>query len=924
MIEVRYDRGVYLPNNDIWLDPSDAKPFAFVSHAHSDHIAPHDEIIVSERTARLMQARLPGERNEHVLNFGEKTTVRGLDVTLIPAGHIFGSAQFFLETESGSLLYTGDFKLRPGRSAEPAEWRHAETLIMETTFGLPRYRFPPTEEVIGQIVAFCRDALETGAVPVLLGYSLGKAQEILCALSGAGLTPMLHGTVHRMTRIYEQFGQSFCDYERYNANQIAGKVLICPPSANRSRMLEKIGEKRVAMISGWAVEPSAIYRYQVDAAFPLSDHADYTDLLRYVDLVKPERVLTLHGFAAEFARDLRERGIEAWALSEDNQMELKLDRPGNARVSRVGCGVSPQQAFSETTADRKVRDGEDAIAPAAAGRDACAPQSEFAAFASVGEAITATPAKLGKVRLLAEYLRTLNPDQLAIATIYFTGKPFPQNDLRTVQAGWAVIHRALMSAAKLTEPEFRRIATSHGDAGKTALEALEARTIPEPFTLAESRDLFDTLHKTRGPLAKTELLQKRFARLSAREGQYLVKILTGDLRIGLREGLVEEAIATAFSAPVDEVKEANMLLGDLGQAAVLASKGELQSAELSLFRSIKSMLASPEPTAEAIWARFGGAEENKTVYVEDKFDGIRAQLHRGTGRVEIFSRDLRRMTDQFPELADQARQFKDDIILDGEIMAFEHGKKLTFFDLQKRLGRKHEGADLFATASADVPVVFVAFDLLWKNGESFLRRPLRERREALRGLKLPSGFQIAEVYPAHSADEIEAAFQQARRRFNEGLMVKDPESIYSPGRRGMFWFKLKKELATLDVVVVAAELGHGKRNHVLSDYTFAVRDETSGELLTIGKAYSGLTDVEIAELTEHFKKQTISNRGRYREVKPDTVLEIAFDSIQPSTRHESGLALRFPRIKAVRRDKTADAIDTLAYARSLMNERASK
>jgi DNA ligase-1 len=901
VIEVRYDRGVYLPQQEIWLDPADAKPFAFVSHAHSDHIAPHDEIIVSERTARLMEARLPGERNEHVLNFGEKTTVRGLDVTLIPAGHIFGSAQFFLETESGSLLYTGDFKLRPGRSAEPAEWRHAETLIMETTFGLPRYRFPPTEEVVGQIVAFCRDALETGAVPVLLGYSLGKAQEILCALSGAGLTPMLHGTVHRMTRIYEQFGQSFCEYERYKANDVAGKVLICPPSVNRSAMLEKIPEKRVAMISGWAVEPSAIYRYQVDAAFPLSDHADYTDLLRYVDLVKPKRVLTLHGFAAEFARDLRERGLEAWALSEENQMELTLEKT----VSPVVAGVSP------------------ASEPIAAGT-AASTGSEFNAFAEVGEAIAATPAKLEKVRLLAEYLRTLNPVQLAIATIYFTGKPFPQSDLRTVQAGWAVIHRALMSAAKLTEPEFRRIATSHGDAGKTALEALEARTNPEPFALAESRELFDALHKTRGPLAKTELLQKRLARLSAREGQYLVKILTGDLRIGLREGLVEEAIAAAFSAPLDEVKEANMLLGDLGQAAVLASKGELQSAELSLFRPIKSMLASPEPTAEAIWARFGDVEENKTVYVEDKFDGIRAQLHRGTGRVEIFSRDLRRMTEQFPELGDQARQFEDEIILDGEIMAFEHGKKLTFFDLQKRLGRKHEGADLFATASADVPVVFVAFDLLWMNGDSFLRRPLRERREALRSLKPPSGFQIAEVYPAHSADEIETAFQQARRRFNEGLMVKDPESIYSPGRRGMFWFKLKKELATLDVVVVAAELGHGKRNHVLSDYTFAVRDETSGELLTIGKAYSGLTDVEIAELTEHFKKQTISNRGRYREVKPDTVLEIAFDSIQPSARHESGLALRFPRIKAIRRDKTVDAIDTVAYARSLMDERASK
>jgi DNA ligase-1 len=412
------------------------------------------------------------------------------------------------------------------------------------------------------------------------------------------------------------------------------------------------------------------------------------------------------------------------------------------------------------------------------------------------------------------------------------------------------------------------------------------------------------------------------AKISAREGQYLVKILTGDLRIGLREGLVEEAIASAFNVALDEVKEANMLLGDIGETALLARRGELQRAELSLFRPIKCMLASPEPTAEAIWARFAPQPEAegaaaRTVYVEDKFDGIRAQLHRGAGRVEIFSRDLRRMTDQFRELAEQAEKFEDELILDGEIMAFEQGKKLTFFDLQKRLGRKSEGADLFATPSAEVPVAFVAFDLLWKNGRSFLRQPLRERREFLRGLKLPPQFQIAETYPARSAEEIEEAFQLSRRRLNEGLMVKDPESLYSPGRRGLFWFKLKKELATLDVVVVAAELGHGKRNHVLSDYTFAVRDEATGQLSTIGKAYSGLTDVEIAELTEHFKKQTIANRGRYREVKPDVVLEIAFDSIQPSTRHSSGLALRFPRIKAIRRDKGVDAIDTLAYARTL-------
>ncbi len=375
-----------------------------------------------------------------------------------------------------------------------------------------------------------------------------------------------------------------------------------------------------------------------------------------------------------------------------------------------------------------------------------------------------------------------------------------------------------------------------------------------------------------------------------------------------------------------------MLLGNIGQTALLASRTELARAELTPFRPIKCMLATPEPTAQAIWERFGDAAGTKrelassapgTVYLEDKFDGIRAQLHRSAQQVEIFSRDLRRITNQFPELADQARNFREELIIDGEIIAFEKGRELTFFDLQKRLGRRSDGGDLFAHAAADVPVAFVIFDLLWLNGRSLLKTPLHARRRHLSSVQLPSHFQIARVVPAHSAAEIEQTFQQARRRLNEGLMIKDPESFYLPGNRGMFWFKLKKELATLDVVVVGAEFGHGKRNNVLSDYTFAVRDEITGKLLPIGKAYSGLTDPEIAELTEHFKQNTIADRGRYREVKPDVILEIAFNAIQPSTRHASGLALRFPRIKAIRPDKNVDSIDTLQYARELAGQRAN-
>jgi DNA ligase-1 len=906
MIEVRYERGVHLPRQDLWLDPSDPKRFAFVSHAHSDHIAPHQEIIVSERTARLMQSRLAGSRKEHILPFGEKRNVRGVDVMLLPAGHIFGSAQSLLFSGNETLLYTGDFKLRSGKSAEPAEWRKADTLIMETTFGLSRYRFPPTQQVIDQIITFCQETIDDGEVPVLLGYSLGKAQEILCSLDGAGLTPMLHGSVYRMTRIYEQFGQSFCKYLRYNANDVAGKVLICPPSANHSHMLDKIARKRVAMISGWAIDPNAIYRYQVDKAFALSDHADYDDLVRYVELVNPRRVFTLHGFAASFARDLRERGIEAWALSEENQMELTLPQ--------IPVGPSADSSSAERcTAHR------------------CAAASEFVTFADIGEAIAATPAKLKKIRLLADYLQGLTSEQLPIATRYFTGKAFAQCDSRTLQVGWAVIFRAMQAATKISDAEFHRIASTHGDAGKTAFEVLDGRTTPQPFSICGSGELFENLHHARGPIAKAELLRNRFSRLSAREGQYVVKILTGDLRIGLGEGLVEEAIAKAFTVPLEQVKETNMLLGDVGQTALLASRNELHRAELSIFRPVKCMLATPEPTAQAVWERFAAAGRNPdpaspapaTVYLEDKFDGIRAQLHRSREQVEIFSRDLRRITGQFPELADEAANFREELIIDGEIIAFDEGRRLTFFDLQKRLGRKSDGADLFARAAADVPVAFVIFDILWLNGTSLLKTPLNERRTHLSKLRLPLHFQIARIMPAHSAAEIELAFQQARQRLNEGLMIKHPDSFYLPGNRGMFWFKLKKELATLDVVVVAAEFGHGKRNNVLSDYTFAVRDETTGKLLPIGKAYSGLTDTEIAELTEHFKQNTTADHGRYREVNPDVILEVAFNSIQPSPRHASGLALRFPRIKAIRRDKNIESIDTVQYARELAGQRVS-
>jgi DNA ligase-1 len=563
------------------------------------------------------------------------------------------------------------------------------------------------------------------------------------------------------------------------------------------------------------------------------------------------------------------------------------------------------------------------------------PPSEFQQFAEIGQQIAATTSKLKKIEILSAYLRSLDTTQLPIAARYLTGRAFAQGDQRVLQVGWAVIKRALLAVSSIGEQRFRELSRLHADAGRTAYEALLERkrddTAP-PFSLADSAEFLGRLQQTRGPIAKGELLQQRLAALNALEGSYLVRILTGDLRIGLKEGLVEDAIAAAFDARAEDVRESTMLLGDIGETALLASQRRLGETALRLFRPIKCMLASPEPTAQAVWYRLaeGGAARSQTLppsltsdfcpltsafWAEDKYDGIRAQFHLGGGRVEIFTRDLRRVTGQFAELARAANAFDREAIFDGEILAYEHGRKLTFFDLQKRLGRK-TGDDLFLGAS-DVPVVFKVFDLLFLGGASLLKTPLCARRALLEGLTLPSRFELAPTIAIESAAAIDAAFLASRQRGNEGLIIKNGGTLYTPGRRGLGWLKLKKAFATLDVVVVGAESGHGKRSHVLSDYTFAVRDDSTGALLPIGKAYSGLTDEEIESLTEHFTATTIAQHGSYREVRPEIVLEVAFDSVQPSNRHASGLALRFPRIKAIRHDKKPAEIDTLTFARSL-------
>jgi DNA ligase 1 len=544
-------------------------------------------------------------------------------------------------------------------------------------------------------------------------------------------------------------------------------------------------------------------------------------------------------------------------------------------------------------------------------------------WSELAERLAATTRTSEKTALVADYLRTLSPAELPVAAVFLTGRPFAEADQRAAGLGWSAIATTVTDIVHVPRVALAEAYDRSSDLGIAVADVLRtAGHAPPPEsspTLPEVAAAFSEIEAASGPARKSAVLRGLLERSEPLTAKYIVKVLGGDLRIGLREGLVEAGIARAFDRPLDDVKWAGMLVGDVGHLAALARDDGLASAALSLFHPLKFMLASPAEDATEIIARLG-----PEVWVEDKYDGIRAQLHKHGTEVRLYSRDLHDISSGYPEIVDAARDLPWDGILDGEILGWRDGTVLPFIALQARLGRKTPSAAI----QADVPVIFVAFDALAVGPggdepvEALLRLPLSERRARLDALELPPAtdggrFARSHLIAAADVDSVEAAFADSRGRRNEGLMVKDPDSIYAPGRRGLGWLKMKKALATIDCVVVGVEVGHGKRHGVLSDYTFAVRDTETGRLVNIGKAYSGLTDAEIAEMTRWFEEHTVSRHGRYHVVEPTVVVEIAFDVIVRSNRHGSGFSLRFPRIVALRPDKTVDEIDTVESVTAL-------
>jgi DNA ligase-1 len=579
------------------------------------------------------------------------------------------------------------------------------------------------------------------------------------------------------------------------------------------------------------------------------------------------------------------------------------------------------------------------------------------------EAIAGTAKKLLKTAIVADYLKSRPTNEAAVAATFLSGRSFPSWEETTLQVGGRALSRIVADLSGKDESDLTPAYRRHGDLGSVAGELLPQRS-GQGLGVLEVERTFRQIAAARGPAAKAPIIRGLISRATPLEAKYVIKIMTGDLRIGLKESLVEEAIAKAYGATLIEVQRANMLLGDIGESVRLASRGALARAQMRLFHPLGFMLASPIESAEEGLSYFAEAA------VEDKYDGIRAQAHVAGGEVKLFSRTRDEITESFPELPGALAGLPHDVILDGEIVAWEYPKDLSkarqvvdeaasevseqkamemgkarpFSALQQRLGRKKVSDKMLR----DIPVAFLAFDVLYANGELAMDRPLRERAKILDELLAakrvihhagretgseprqgkfafgdqseiaPTSVIRAPVFRARSADELEELFVAAQARGNEGLMIKDLDSSYTPGKRGKSWLKMKRELATLDVVVTAVEYGHGKRVGVLSDYTFAVWD--GDRLVNIGKAYSGLTDVEIADMTQWFLDHTVEDQGFRRVVEPKIVLEVAFNNMMRSDRHESGYALRFPRIVRLRPDKSAEEADTIERAREIYDQ----
>jgi DNA ligase 1 len=571
---------------------------------------------------------------------------------------------------------------------------------------------------------------------------------------------------------------------------------------------------------------------------------------------------------------------------------------------------------------------------------------QFSLFVETCEKIRSTTKKNEKIDIISNYITNLDETSLSIAVLFLSGRALPIGSTRTLNIGFTTIMESLSEIAMLDIKDIQKIHLKHGDIGAIAEYAVSKKHIISLFNQQERISLSYVYHQFKkianisgsgSNKNKKNILKGLLIACSPLESKYLIKIITGEMRIGSVEGLVEIALSRAFNRELQYIREAMLISGDISQVAVLAKKNILHNAIMRPFVPVSFMLADVMFSAEEIINYY-----NKPLICEYKYDGIRLQMHKFDNKVRLFSRNLVDITYAFPELVKAAIEStirtpdtttihnQVDFILDGELIALKNDRPLHFQELQKRLRRKNVTDDI----TTEIPIYYIVYDIMYFKDNQVLKKSLLDRKNILSTISFKKPIINSSYKILDSIEQIIAIFNESKDIGHEGLVVKDPLSQYHPGKRGRYWMKLKKELDTIDAVIVIAEYGHGKRAGVLSDYTFAVIDEDDDDdknlnnnnnynylensrLKTIGKAYSGLTDKEIDEMTERLREIIIEDNGNRILVKPEIVLEVAFDTIQKSDRHNSGFALRFPRIKNIRTDKSLKNIDTLEKVRQI-------
>jgi len=540
----------------------------------------------------------------------------------------------------------------------------------------------------------------------------------------------------------------------------------------------------------------------------------------------------------------------------------------------------------------------------------------FKSLSELLEKVEGTTKRLEIIDLTANYLKTLSSQEIGSATNMMVGRAFPKYKQKTLDISWSTLTNILERVSLFDWDLFRQAMAATGDIGSATKVVLEqtktkkqTQLTEKSLTVTEVRRALEAIAKTSGEGSRTKkerLITALFSQATPVEAKYLVKIFTGEMRTGLHEGLMEQAVAKAFNVPLQKLQHAGMVMGDIGEAAAtLKSEGVegLGKVGFNVFRPVQLMLAQMAQTTNQALLEHGG----KTAF-EFKYDGARVQIHKQNDEVEVFSRRLSNVTESLPEIVEVVkRNIKaPSAIVEGEVVALDNtGYPIAFQHLMRRFKRIRNVASM----AQRIPLTLYIFDILYLNGDSLITLPYHKRRQILE--QNVGEISLSKQIVTDKIDEADGFLKEAVAAGHEGLMAKKLDSQYTPGRRGKKWLKIKTVLETLDLVITAAEYGYGRRNGWLSDYYLAARDPETREFLDLGKTFKGLTDAEIVEMTKQLQASAVRQEGHRVVVIPKIVVEVTYNEIQKSPKYKSQMALRFARITRVRDDKSPQEADTI-------------